>query len=148
LIVRQIAGEVIVYDCDLHRAHCLNRAAGIVFRHCDGETDIEELAQLLRAETGAPADEGSARLAVDELGKAGLLDGPPGDRGSRSGSRRQLLRQASLVSAALLPLVSTLTVPAAAQTAATCVASCAGEPAGQPCGLGCAFTCDGSGSCI
>ncbi|MBV9278705.1 MAG: hypothetical protein JOZ41_01360, partial [Chloroflexi bacterium] len=37
LIVRELEDEVLVYDLERHRAHCLNRAAGLVWKHADGE---------------------------------------------------------------------------------------------------------------
>ena len=149
LIVRELAGELVIYDRESHRAHCLNRAARIVFQHCDGKTSIGQLARALRSELQSPADESWARLAIDRLARAHLIEESPETRQwSGRCSRRQLMRRAGLAGAALLPLVTTLVSPTPAQAAETCVSDCTGHPAGTPCGLGCFSVCDGSGTCI
>ena len=38
LIVRELPEETLVYDQKHDKAHCLNRAAALVWRHCDGQT--------------------------------------------------------------------------------------------------------------
>ena len=40
LVVRELAEETLVYDEERHRAHCLNRTAALVWRHCDGKTPV------------------------------------------------------------------------------------------------------------
>jgi hypothetical protein len=36
LTVRELAEETLVYDKERHKAHCLNRTAACVWKHCDG----------------------------------------------------------------------------------------------------------------
>jgi len=149
LVVRELEGEVVIYDLERHRAHCLNRAAGLVFQHCDGKTSIEQLARLLQDELAAPADEQWALLALDRLSRAHLVEELPETSQRRApSSRRELMRRAGLVSASLLPLVTTLVPPTPAQTAATCVSDCSGQPIGQPCGITCTGSCDVNGNCV
>ena len=74
LVVKELPEEVLVYDLERHRAHCLNPAAAAVFKSCDGERTVGELARILRKETGAPADEAWVHLALDRLEKAHLLE--------------------------------------------------------------------------
>ena len=38
LVVTELLDEVLVYDLDRHRAHCLNRTAALVFRHAESVT--------------------------------------------------------------------------------------------------------------
>ena len=105
LVVKELPEEVLVYDLERHRAHCLNPAAAAVFKSCDGERTVGELARILRKETGAPADEAWVHLALDRLEKAHLLE----ERGTapRIGhgvSRRDVLKKAGVgLAAALLP---------------------------------------------
>ncbi len=127
LVVTELKDEVLVYDLQIHRAHCLNQAAAIVFKHCDGTKSVEELAGLLEREMGAPADPDHVWLALDRLGKAQLLrqrvKRPPG-RGRLS--RRELVRRVGI--AALLPVITSVVAPTPAEAAATCVSDCTGKP--------------------
>jgi hypothetical protein len=47
LIVQEVPDEVLVYDLDRHKAHCLNRTSAIVWKHCDGKTTVAEAKRLL-----------------------------------------------------------------------------------------------------
>jgi hypothetical protein len=138
LVVRELEDELLVYDLEQHRAHCLNRAAAIVFRGCDGRMGVSEITARLRRELDARADERWVRLAIGRLSKAGLLeDGVPAVKNARSLSRRELMRRAGQVAglALLLPTVTSLVAPTPAEAAATCVANsgCSGQPFGTPC---------------
>ena len=152
LLLRELAGELIVYDLEGHRAHCLNRAAALVFERSDGETSVRELARMLRRELGGAADEGWVELALAKLGEAGLLrEGPeePARRGAAS-SRREMLRRAGLASAAALPIVLSIVAPTPAMAAATCVvgnSGCSGKGFGTPCHCGTPTDCQGNCSC-
>ena len=111
LVVREIAGELVVYDREQHRAHRLNRAATLVWRHCDGRTSVAELAALLEQELDIPADEAVVWLALDRLEKAHLLR----DALARHAvlTRRQVVRDLGLAGAAglLLPIVTSIAAP-------------------------------------
>src|SRR6266536_4274689 len=50
LIVREFADELLVYDKKRHEAHCLNRTAAVIWKHCDGRTSVAEIAQHLAHE--------------------------------------------------------------------------------------------------
>ena len=45
--VERLAGETLVYDLRRHRAHCLNPAATLVWRCCDGRTTVASAAARL-----------------------------------------------------------------------------------------------------
>jgi hypothetical protein len=150
LVVTELMGEVLVYDLERHRAHCLNAAAAVVFKHCDGTRSIDDLASLLERELGAAADPECVWLALDHLGRARLLHQRlkrPPEAGRPS--RRELLRRIGV--AVLLPAVTSVLAPTPAQAAATCVSDCTGQPFGTPCSstapANCLCTCDGAGIC-
>ncbi len=115
VIVREIAGEFVLYDEKTQRAHELNAAAASVWRHCDAKTSIGDLAAALAIETALPADEEVVHLALDQLSKAGLLEGPHEAFEARM-SRRQIVHRLGLAGslAFLLPVVSTLVAPSPA----------------------------------
>ena len=49
LIVREVDGETLVYDRRRHKAHCLNRAAALVWRQCDGTTSVADATATFHA---------------------------------------------------------------------------------------------------
>lgn len=131
LVVKELPEEVLVYDLERHRAHCLNPAAAAVFRSADGRRTVGEIARILRRETGAPADEAWVHLALDRLEKAHLLE----ERGKAlSVSRRDVLRKAGVGLAAALPLVTSIVAPTPVEAAATCTTCCSSAADGTPCG--------------
>src|SRR4030095_5429254 len=77
LLSEDVGDELIVYDENRHRGHCLNRTAALVWRHADGERTIADLAAILQAELDPVADENLVWHAVDRLNAAHLLDEPP-----------------------------------------------------------------------
>jgi hypothetical protein len=119
LVVEELPDEVLVYDLDRHRAHCLNRLATAVWKHCDGKRTVSQMARLLEAETKGPVTEEIVWLALDQLGKFRLLEERlmrPPEMGRVS--RRDLV-QKYLPAALSLPLIMSIAAPAAAQ-AVTC----------------------------
>jgi hypothetical protein len=67
LIVREIDGETLVYDRGRDAASCLNEFAAKVWRECDGETSVTDIA------TALSEDEPAVWLALHQLTKAQLL---------------------------------------------------------------------------
>jgi hypothetical protein len=151
LVVTEVAGELLVYDLERHRAHCLNPPAAVVFKHCDGSQSVQELARLLNKELGVPVDTDCVWLALDGLGRAKLLQRRV-SRPAAAGrlSRRELMRRLGI--AVLLPAVTSVLAPTPAQAAATCVSDCTGQAFGTPCSstapANCLCTCDGAGACL
>src|SRR5512143_2053997 len=84
LVVRNLPGEVVVYDTESHRAHCLNATAAFVFRHADGRRTAADIAALL----GPGADAELVHAALDQLAEAGLLE-PDSAHTQSAPSRRE-----------------------------------------------------------
>jgi hypothetical protein len=149
LVVRELPEEVLVYDLEQHRAHCLNRTAALVFQHADGTRSAREIAGKLGAQDATEAEE-AVRLALAQLAAAGLLEAAsepalsepaPSEKGL---SRREMTRRIGIAAAILLPAVATIVAPTPAEAAATCVngaGACSGKPDGTPC------TCFGTFPC-
>lgn len=129
LLIRELPDELVVYDQEQHRAHCLNRTAALVFRNADGTRSVAELSRL----PGANAD--VVAVALDQLAAVGLLEAGTGERDEASPgmSRREVARRVGLAAAVLLPAVVSIVAPTPAEAAATCVTSCAGQTLGTPC---------------
>lgn len=113
VVVQELPGEVLVYDLKTHKAHCLNETAAIVWKHCDGSTTIAELASIVSQELSAAVDETFVWTAIDRLAKAGLLQSPVQ---RPAGISRRAAMKWALATAAAVPLVTSITAPAAAQT--------------------------------
>jgi hypothetical protein len=126
LVVRELSEETVVYDRQRDKAHCLNRTAALVWRHCDGQTSVAEVAKLLHEELGMPADEQLVWHALVRLDKARLLAERlhPAKAGPRR-SRRELIKMG--VAAVAVPVVMTILAPSAAMAASPCT------PNGQNC---------------
>jgi hypothetical protein len=71
LLEETVGEELLLYDRDSHTAHCLSPIAACVWRHCDGEHDVTELAELAGASESLVAD------ALHELLEKDLLAAEP-----------------------------------------------------------------------
>jgi hypothetical protein len=151
LVVRELADEMLVYDLERNRAHCLNPAAALIWKRCDGQTTVGEAARLLREGLGEPVDEQIVWYALAQLEKDRLLVDPVS--GPLILPRRQLVRILG-VSALAMPVISSLVAPAAAAAASclpkhtagctSCTQCCSASPSTPPCspiyGSGCCKT--------
>jgi hypothetical protein len=109
LTVRELAEETLVYDLERHKAHCLNPTSAFIWKHCDGQTTIPEMARLVREELSVPNPEMMIRLALEQLSRRHLLEdaiAPPSEAARLS--RRDALKKLA-VAAVVLPTVMTLT---------------------------------------
>jgi hypothetical protein len=112
IIAMEFEGGFVLYDELTQRVHELNASAASVWQHSDGSTSIEALTAAVAADTELPADEAIVHLALAQLGKAGLLDGPQAPFDARI-SRRQISQRLGLTGslALLLPIVSSIVAP-------------------------------------
>lgn len=155
LVVRDLPGEVVVYDLERHQAHCLNRTAAVVFKGADGSRSLEDLGRLLDEGSGAGEREAVVRMALEQLDAAQLLEtGLPATDPEPGLSRRSVLQRAGVAAALLLPAVASVVAPTPAEAAATCIENCSGQLFGTPCNCvgsstapPCDSVCDGSGNC-
>jgi len=127
LVVRELAGELLVYDRDCNKAHCLNETAALIWKHCDGRTTVSNLRALLQEGNVAPVDEHVIWYALDQFAKDHLLQ----ERLERPAgvgrlSRRELIQRIGL--AASIPLVASVVAPTIF-AAASCSQAC---PSGLP----------------
>lgn len=122
LVVQELADELLVYDQERFKAHCLNRTAALVWKHCDGKKTTKEIALALEKEVGLPVGEELVWLALGQLGKSRLLTERVAPTSARGISRREVIRRVGLAAAVALPVVTSIVAPKAAQ-AANCRAS-------------------------
>ena len=53
--MRDLQEEVLIYELQRDKAHCLNRTAGFVWQHCDGRTRVAAVARLMAAKSKQPS---------------------------------------------------------------------------------------------
>lgn len=108
--VEEFQGEVVVYDLDNHRAHCLNGMAATIWNLCDGTRSVSDIAAAIADEPTTPASsEEIVWTALTELDAAGLLDTPLDAGVPDAPSRRSAM--AKIGWAAAIPLVLSIAVP-------------------------------------
>ena len=134
LVIQELSDEVLVYDLDSNKAHCLNQTAAFVWKACDGKNSIGEIVNDFEKQTGGKVSEDLIWLAIDQLNEKNLLTEEM-PRRFEGQNRRQVLKKIGLASVIALPIVASLTAPTAA-LAVTCsgtVTNCIGCPDGTPC---------------
>ena len=121
LIVDDLPDEVLVYDLDRHKAHCLNRTAALIWQQCDGKTSTKEIAHRLQIELDQPFNEELVWVALRQLDKNHLLEEPIALPPKLAGlSRREMVRALGLAAVVAVPVVTSIVAPTAVQ-ASTCV---------------------------
>jgi Coenzyme PQQ synthesis protein D (PqqD) len=116
LTVQELPEETLVYDHERHKAHCLNASAALVWRHCDGNTSVDELARLVAQQLQITAPAALVGLALEQLERRHLLDcAPPLPTPGARVDRRKALKKLALA-AATLPIIMTIATKTAAQS--------------------------------
>jgi hypothetical protein len=119
VIVEHLADEVLVYDLERDRAHCLNPTAARVWELCDGQRSVTQIASEIGSGAGSEASEEVVWLAVEQLSRAGLMERSvklPG-KGMR---RREVIKRIAVAAAIGVPVVTSIVAPTASH-AANCI---------------------------
>ncbi len=111
LAVQNLLDEVLVYDLRNHRAHRLNRAAAIVWRHSNGKATISQLARILADKLDEPADREVVNYALGRLARVGLLEGKAPIEGYSRRDFIRRLKKVGLAASVMLPVVSSIVAP-------------------------------------
>lgn len=116
LLEETVGEELLLYDRESHTAHCLSPIAACIWRHCDGERDVTELAVLVGESENVVVD------ALHELREKNLLADEPELVQStvNSVSRREVIVRGARygAAAAAVPLIvsATAATPAMASS--------------------------------
>jgi hypothetical protein len=146
LVIQEMPEEVLVYDLDTNKAHCLNKTAAFVWNSCDGKNSVADIKNLLGTRSGDVSDD-LVWLAIDQLNKNNLLENDI--KANFNGqTRREVIRKIGLASIVALPLISSIVAPPAvsAQSLGIC------DPGGTGVGndgnkLANGSACNGNGNC-
>jgi hypothetical protein len=134
LIVEEVSDEVLVYDEQSDKAHCLNHTASLIWKHCDGQTSAVQIAALLEAELKLPVSEQVVNVGLHELSRRKLLTEDSVLPELARLSRRRLVNSMGLTAMVALPLIISIVAPTAAQAGSPdpC-APATDKPIGCPC---------------
>ncbi len=124
LVVQDMPDEVLVYDLDGNKAHCLNQSAALVWKSCDGNNSITDIMRQFESNGGGKVTEDFVWLAIDQLGEIGLLENNVTPRFAGQ-SRRQVLKTIGLASMVALPVIASLVAPSNALGSVNCACTSA-----------------------
>jgi hypothetical protein len=117
LVIQEMPEEVLVYDLQTNKAHCLNQTAAFVWKNCDGENSVADIVKQLASETGDDIQNDLVWLAIDQLGERDLLEATVPSKFAGE-SRRSVLKKIGFASMVALPVIASLTAPTAVMAAA------------------------------
>ena len=145
LVVQEVPDELLVYDLESNKAHCLNQSAAMVWKSCDGKNSVTEIATLVGHEAGNAVTEDFVWLAIDQLNENDLLEKQV-EVNLGGLSRREAIKKIGLASMIAVPVIASLVAPQSAMAASSCRCVAPSECAPQ---AGCASTanCNGAGVC-
>ena len=139
LLVQELSQELLVYDTERHKAHCLNTTAAFIWKHCDGRRSVHEIAQHLEKTLGTSIDEDVVWCALSQLEKDHLLEKKiEWPAGTERISRRELVRRLGIGAAIAIPIVTSIIAPKAAYAGSP---TCNPTPCTSP--LQCSAPCTG-----
>jgi len=130
LVIQEMPDEVLVYDLDTNKAHCLNQSAAFVWRSCDGKNSVGDIVKQFEANGNGKVTEDFVWLAIDQLNENGLLQNAVAPRFAGE-SRRQVLKKIGFASMVALPIIASLTAPKNALGAVSCRCQSAADCAVQ-----------------
>jgi hypothetical protein len=119
LVVQEMPDELLVYDTENNKAHCLNRTAAFVFKSCDGGKSAADIASLYSLESGNKMSEDMVWLAIDQLNENDLLEQQVKSLFAGQ-SRRDVIKKIGFASVVALPVIASLVAPKNAIAAASC----------------------------
>lgn len=138
LVVQEVPDEVLVYDLDNNKAHCLNRTASLVWKACDGQRSVSDIARIVETQAGGTVSDDLVWLAIDQLSEKSLLEKELEPRFVGQ-TRREVIRKIGLAAVIGIPVVASLVTPQSVAAATIpCGTSCTSSAncnAAAPCNV-------------
>lgn len=147
LVVQEVPDEVLVYDLESNKAHCLNNSAAIIWKSCDGNNSVSDIASIVEQQAGGKVADDFVWLAIDQLSENNLLESPI-PSSFEGTSRREVIKKIGLASMIAIPVIASLVAPQSALAAASCTCNTPGACGSTP-NASCPSTtrCNGAGLC-
>lgn len=121
LSIQQIGTETLIYDERRHLAFCLNQCSSVIWRLADGEHSIAQISRAASLQLKTAVSEELVLFALNELRNDALLEPAPTPELVQPISRRAMLQRLGAGGALLLPTISAIVAPTAAQAYSGCV---------------------------
>lgn len=132
LLVEALPDEILVYDLDRKKAHCLNQTAALIWQHCDGRRSVSEIALALSLHMNTTIDEEVVWYGLKHLNKTRLLEEDVAQPSELpNATRRDLIRKIGL--AISVPLVISVLAPKASAGLSCVGVACPGGTCPSPC---------------
>jgi hypothetical protein len=125
MVIQEMPNEVLVYDLETNKAHCLNQTAATIWKSCDGSNSVTDISKLLAKTSGSAVEEDLIWLAIDQLNEKNLLETQIAPKFNGQ-TRREVIKKVGLAAVIALPIISSLAAPKAAHAGSQC-------PVGDPC---------------
>ncbi len=119
LVVQETSDEVLVYDLNTSKAHCLNDSSAFVWKSCDGSNSVADIVKKFESSGKGSVSEDFVWLAIDQLNENSLLERTV-DPKFNGHSRRQALKAIGLATAVALPVIASLVAPQQALGTVSC----------------------------
>lgn len=163
LVVTDLDDEILVYDKERDKAHCLNQTAALVWKYSDGKHTAAEIAARMQSKLRTSVDEQVVWFALRQLEQDHLLRDDLALPRSLAGiTRREFVKKMGAVAVlAALPSIHSITAPNApgalsclpngqqCTSSTQCCSQCCATSQVNPRGAGPAaiFTCQPSQNC-
>jgi hypothetical protein len=129
LLIQEVGNELVLYDQQTNKSHCLNSVAACVWNHCNGQNSVEDIARFLTQELNIPANagvdiRGLVYLSLEELEQYGLIERYlSAPTAVATLSRRTVVKTATLAGGfaigSMFPLVKSIIAPTPAMASST-----------------------------
>lgn len=120
IVVQDSSDEVLVYDMESDKAHCLNQTAAAVWKACDGKTSVNDIAEIISSNAGQRVPEDLVWLAIDQLSESNLLERSVTSKFAGE-SRRSVIKKIGFASMVALPVIASLVAPKSVMASASCI---------------------------
>lgn len=126
LVVQEVPDEVLIYDLESSRAHCLNQTAAMVWKACDGKTSVSDIARVIGTQTGNTVSDDLVWLAIDQLNDISLMESQVASQFAGK-SRREALKKIGMASMIALPIIASLAAPKSVMALTSCSCQTVGD---------------------
>lgn len=144
LVVQEMPEEVLIYDLDTNKAHCLNNTAAFVWKSCDGKNTVSDIAKMFETNAGKSVSEDLVWLAIEQLNDKKLLNAELTST-LKGQNRREVIKKIGFASMIALPIVASLAAPTSVLANVSCSCTVPATCAGTTCPS--TVNCNGSGIC-
>jgi len=117
IAIQELNNETLAYDLRTNKAYCLNDTAASVWKQCNGQRTVAEIAGVLSEELNQPIPVELVWITLDKLSKDDLLvTSITKPKAAINESRRQVMQKIGISAVLALPVILSMSAPTAAQS--------------------------------